>query len=90
MDVLFNGVSLVGVVTAVLTLIVICVPKLRKKFAEYIILKYNEDKQLAEIEQLKAQVVELQEQSKAQQLLIIEMSNQLTACKALLESHNKS
>ena len=44
MDLLFNGVSLVSVATAILTLVVICVPKLRKKFTEYIILEYNEDK----------------------------------------------
>ena len=64
MDLLFNGVSLVSVATAILTLVVICVPKLRKKFTEYIILEYNEDKQLEEIKQLKQQILELQEQSK--------------------------
>ena len=84
MDLLFNGVSLVSVATAILTLVVICVPKLRKKFTEYIILEYNEDKQLEEIKQLKQQIADLQEQSKQQQALILEMSNQLAGCKALL------
>ena len=85
MDPLFNGISLVSVVTAIFTLVVICVPKLRKKFTEYIILEYNEDKQLEEIKQLKQQVADLQEQSKQQQALILEMSNQLAGCKALLQ-----
>lgn len=66
MDPLFNGISLVSVITAIFTLIVICVPKLRKKFTDYIILEYNEDKQLEEIKQLKQQILELQAQSKEQ------------------------
>lgn len=43
MDYVWNGVSLVGVVTAIFSLIVICVPKLRAKFIEYVILKHDKE-----------------------------------------------
>ena len=86
MDYVWNGVSLVGVITALFTLIVICVPKLRQKFVEYVILKHDEDEQVKQIKQLQAQVTDLTGQVKELQLVILDLSTQLAACKALLNT----
>lgn len=54
-----NSSSLLGVLSAIGFLLVLCIKPLRTKFTEYIILKHNNPQQLQHIQELQQQVIEL-------------------------------
>lgn len=54
-----NSSAVVGIIAAIGFIVVMCVKPLREKIKEYWILQANEDKQLAEIARLQAQVEDL-------------------------------
>ena len=43
-DVLLNGISITGLISAIAFVIILCVKPLREKFTEYIILKHDKSK----------------------------------------------
>ena len=56
--------SLLGVLSAIGFILVLCVKPLRTKFTEYIILKHNNPQQLQHIQELQTQVIDLTTQVK--------------------------
>ena len=77
-----------GMVTSIIFslgfILVLCVKPLREKLKEYIILKHDEDQQLAKIKELEEIVNQQTIEIKGLREDIINLSNQLAACKALL------
>lgn len=53
-----NAGAAVGIIAAVGFIIILCIPKLRKKFEEYIILKADKPRLEKEIQDLRAEVVD--------------------------------
>ena len=78
--------SLLGVLSAIGFLLVLCVKPLRAKFTEYIILKHNNPQQLQHIQQLQTQVIDLTTQVNQLEQQILTLSTALASCKALLST----
>lgn len=81
-----NSSSLLGVLSAIGFILVLCVKPLRTKFTEYIILKHNNPQQLQHIQQLQQQVIDLTAQVKQLEQQILTLSTALASCKALLST----
>lgn len=60
-DLFVNGVSVVGIVSAIGMLLVLCVPKLRNVFAEYILLKHDNEEYAKKLEEYDATIKQLTE-----------------------------
>ena len=78
--------SLLGVLSAIGFILVLCVKPLRTKFTEYIILKHNNPQQLQHIQELQTQVIDLTDKIKQLEQQILTLSTALASCKALLST----
>ena len=78
--------SLLGVLSAIGFILVLCVKPLRTKFTEYIILKHNNPQQLQHIQELQTQVIDLTTQVKQLEQQILTLSTALASCKTLLST----
>ena len=79
-----NSSAVVGIIAAIGFILVLCVKPLREKFTEYIILKNNEDQQLAQIKELQSEVSDLTTQVKQLEQQVVVLSTALASCKSLL------
>lgn len=83
-DILLNGVSITGLISAIAFFIILCVKPLREKFTEYIILKHEAIEQEEQLEKALKKIDELQQKVNTLLKENVQLKIEIAELKALL------